>query len=249
MDFVVAIPARYASTRLPGKPLLEISGRPMIAHVVDRALQAGAREVVVATDDPRIAEAVSGLGIAVCMTDPGHASGTDRLAECASQRGWSDDEVVVNLQGDEPMAPPEAIRAVAELLCKGQAPIATLAAAFTDTATLFDPNCVKVVFDADGRALMFSRAPLPWHRDRFARDRVGDLPRPAFRHIGMYAYRVGALKTFAAMPRGALEEIEALEQLRVLQAGWIILVSPTPVPVPAGVDTAEDLERVRALLG
>lgn len=249
MDFVVAIPARYASTRLPGKPLLDIGGRPMIAHVVERALQAGAREVVVATDDARIAAAVSDLGIAVCMTDPGHASGTDRLAECAGQRGWADDQIVVNLQGDEPLAPSAAIRAVAALLDQGQAPMATLAAAFSDTATLFDPNCVKVVFDAGGRALMFSRAPLPWHRDRFARDRTSGLPCPAFRHIGMYAYRVGALKAFAAMPRSELEEIEALEQLRVLQAGWTILVAPTPVPVPAGVDTAEDLKRVRALLG
>ncbi len=247
-DFVVAIPARFASTRLPGKPLRLISGEPMIVHVARRASEAGAAEVVVATDDERIAEAVSPLGLRVCMTSPAHVSGTDRLAECATLCGWGDERILVNLQGDEPLAPPTAIRAVAAALAASGAEIATLAAPITHAAELFDPNCVKVVRNADGNALYFSRAPLPWHRDAFAVDRI-DLPAgPWLRHIGLYAYKVGHLRRFAAMPPGALERIESLEQLRALEAGWRIAVPVTHEEFPAGVDTEADLQRVIARL-
>jgi 3-deoxy-manno-octulosonate cytidylyltransferase (CMP-KDO synthetase) len=249
LDFVVAIPARYASTRLPGKPLRDIAGAPMIVHVARRAQEAGAAEVVVATDDERIAAALAPLGLRVCMTSPGHVSGTDRLAECAASCGWDDGRIVVNLQGDEPLAPPAAIRAVAQALAESGAELATLAAPIHDTTELFDPNAVKVVRDARGLALYFSRAPIPWHRDRFAQDRLTLPAGPWLRHIGLYAYRVAQLRAFAAMPPGALEGIESLEQLRVLEAGWRIAVALTPAPFPAGVDTEADLARVIAHLG
>jgi 3-deoxy-manno-octulosonate cytidylyltransferase (CMP-KDO synthetase) len=244
--FVVAIPARHGSTRLPGKPLRLIAGEPMIVHVARRAREAGADEVVVATDDARIAAAIEPLGIRVCMTSPEHASGTDRLAECARLCGWDEARIVVNLQGDEPLAPPAAIRLAAETLAASGADIATLATPLGDTTELFDPNCVKLVRDARGDALYFSRAPIPWHRDAFVRDRITLPPGPWLRHIGLYAYRVGRLQAFAAMPPGALERIESLEQLRVLEAGWRIAVALTPEPFPAGVDTEEDLQRVDA---
>lgn len=243
-DFVVAIPARYGSTRLPAKALRLIAGEPMIVHVARRASEAGAREVVVATDDQRIADALLPLDVSVCMTSASHASGTDRLAECAALRGWSDDTVVVNLQGDEPLAPPGAIRAAAQTLIDSGAQIATLAQPINSTEELFDPNCVKLVRDADGLALYFSRAPIPWHRDAFARDRVSLPAGNWLRHIGLYAYRVAQLRAFAAMPPGTLEQIESLEQLRVLEAGWRIAAALSPEPFPAGVDTEEDLARV-----
>ncbi|MEZ5484267.1 MAG: 3-deoxy-manno-octulosonate cytidylyltransferase [Lysobacteraceae bacterium] len=250
LDFVVAIPARYGSTRLPGKPLRLIAGEPMIRHVVRRATEAGAAEVVVATDDSRIAEAVAAMNIAVCMTSSDHASGTDRLAECVAQRGWDAGRIVVNLQGDEPLAPPAAIRAVAACLAGSDAPMATLAVPISDSAQLFDPNCVKLVRDDRGRALYFSRAPLPWARDAFAGNRV-DLPAVGagegwLRHVGLYAYRAGFLPRFAAMPASWLERIESLEQLRVLQAGLPIAVDLSPVPIPHGVDTEDDLAAVEA---
>ena len=245
-DFVVAIPARYASVRLPGKPLQSIAGDPMILHVARRALAAGAQEVRVATDDQRIADALHGTGIQVTMTSPGHQSGTDRLAECADIAGWSDDTVVVNLQGDEPFAPAAGIRAVAATLVESGAPMATLATPVEDAGTLFDPNAVKLVRAATGDALYFSRAPIPWARDAFAADRSAMPPGgPWVRHIGIYAYRAGFLRHFAAMPPGTLEQIEALEQLRVLEAGHRIAVAITPEPFPPGVDTPEDLERAR----
>lgn len=243
-DFVVAIPARYGSTRLPAKALRLIAGEPMIVHVARRASEAGAREVVVATDDQRIADALLPLGVSVCMTSASHASGTDRLAECAALRGWSDDTVVVNLQGDEPLAPPGAIRAAAQTLIDSGAQIATLAQPISSTEELFDPNCVKLVRDANGLALYFSRAPIPWHRDAFARDRISLPAGNWLRHIGLYAYRVAQLRAFAAMLPGTLEQIESLEQLRVLEAGWRIAAALSPEPFPAGVDTEEDLARV-----
>lgn len=245
-DFVVAIPARHASTRLPGKPLQLIAGEPMIVHVARRALAAGAREVRVATDDQRIADALDGTGIQVAMTSPEHVSGTDRLAECADIAGWADDTVVVNLQGDEPFAPASGIRAVAATLVESGAPMATLAEAIVDAAVLFDPNAVKIVRAASGDALYFSRAPVPWARDSFATDRSAMPPGATWlRHIGIYAYRAGFLRRFAAMPPGNLERIEALEQLRALESGHRIAVSLTPEPFPPGVDTPEDLERAR----
>ncbi|MFN7784631.1 MAG: 3-deoxy-manno-octulosonate cytidylyltransferase [Lysobacterales bacterium] len=247
-DFVVAIPARYASSRLPGKPLQLIAGEPMIVHVLRRALEAGASEVVVATDDVRIAEAVAGRGATVCMTAPELASGTDRLAAAARALDWSEQRIVVNLQGDEPLAPPSAIAAVARLLHESNAHIATLAQPIAVSEELFNPNCVKLVRDADGGALFFSRAPIPWDRDGFAHDRVQLSGSHWLRHIGLYAYRAGSLLRFAAMPPGRLEQLECLEQLRALEAGWRIAVELSPQPFPAGVDTPEDLARVDALL-
>lgn len=247
-DFVVAIPARYASTRLPGKPLQRIAGEPMIVHVLRRALEAGAAQVLVATDDARIAEAVSGHHATVCMTAPDLASGTDRLAAAAQSQGWAGDRIVVNLQGDEPLAPPAAISAVARLLATSGAPIATLAQPVVDSEELFNPHCVKVVRAQNGDALYFSRAPIPWDRDRFAVDRLGLAGGHWLRHIGLYAYRADALRRFAALPPARLEQLECLEQLRALEAGWRIAVGLSPEPFPAGVDTAQDLARVDAVL-
>jgi 3-deoxy-manno-octulosonate cytidylyltransferase (CMP-KDO synthetase) len=247
LDFVVAIPARFAASRLPGKPLRLLAGEPLVLHVARRALAAGAREVWVAADDTRIADALDGSGVRIAMTSTEHASGTDRLAECAGIAGWRDDTLVVNLQGDEPFAPAAGIRAVAELLRASGAEMATLAAPIAEVETLFDPNAVKLVQGADGSALYFSRAPIPWPRDAFARDR-GVMPDggPWLRHIGIYAYRAGFLRRFAAMPPGRLEQIESLEQLRVLEAGFRIAATPTPAPFPPGVDTPEDLARAEA---
>lgn len=248
LDFVVAIPARYASTRLPGKPLRLIAGEPMIVHVARRAHEAGAAEVVVATDDPRIADALRPLNVEVCMTSDQHTSGTDRLAECAALRGWSDSRIVVNLQGDEPLAPPSAIRAAASALVETGARLATLAQPIASAEELFDPNCVKLVRDEHGLALYFSRAPIPWHRDAFAKDKAALPSGQWLRHIGLYAYRVADLRAFAAMPPSLLETTESLEQLRVLQAGWRIAAAISPEPFPAGVDTEEDLRRVDAAM-
>ena len=243
-DFVVAIPARHAASRLPGKPLRLIGGEPMVVHVARRALAAGAREAWVATDDQRIADALAGSGVHVAMTSPAHPSGTDRLAECAAIAGWDDDTIVVNLQGDEPFAPADGIACVAHTVEQSGAGIATLAAPIDDVATLLDPNAVKVVRAANGDALYFSRAPVPWPRDAFAQSR-DTMPTggPWLRHIGIYGYRVGSLRAFAALPAGTLERIESLEQLRAIEAGWRIAVAIAPSPFPPGVDTPEDLER------
>ncbi|MCD9030997.1 3-deoxy-manno-octulosonate cytidylyltransferase [Luteimonas sp. Y-2-2-4F] len=247
--FVVAIPARHDASRLPGKPLRPLGGAPLVLHVARRALAAGADAVWIATDDERVARALDGSGVRVAMTRADHASGTDRLAECADIAGWGDDTVVVNLQGDEPFAPPEGIRAVAELLAASGAPMSTLAAPVEDVETLLDPNAVKLVRAAGGDALYFSRAPVPWPRDAFAARRDA-LPAGHrwLRHIGIYGYRAGFLRAFARMPRGALERVEALEQLRALEAGHRIAVALTPAPFPPGVDTPQDLERAEARL-
>lgn len=245
-EFIVAIPARFGASRLPGKPLREIAGEPMIAHVARRALDAGAREVVVATDDARVGRAVAGLPVTVCMTRAGHQSGTDRLAECAVRLAWAPDLIVVNLQGDEPFAPAEGIRAVAMTLEESGAEMATLAIPVDEAGVLFDPNAVKVVCNAKGDALYFSRAAIPWHRDRFVADRVSAPAPGALRHIGIYAYRARFLSRFTELPRGRLEQLESLEQLRVLEAGERIAVGVSPVPFPSGVDTPEDLARADA---
>jgi len=248
-DFIVAIPARYASTRLPGKPLREIDGVPMVVRVAQRALQAGASQVVVAVDDPRIADALAGHGVDICMTRPDHASGSDRLAECAAYYGWPDDAIVVNLQGDEPFAPASGIREVARALTGDDAPMATLATTIGDMHELFDPNVVKLVRAANGRALYFSRAPLPWARDAFALDRNRLPPDlPFLRHIGIYAYRTGFLKQYTTLSRTALEQAESLEQLRVLEHGHAIAVRMTPEPFPPGIDTLDDLQRAEQWL-
>ncbi len=247
LDFVVAIPARYGSSRLPGKPMADIAGEPMLGHVARRAREAGVSDVVVATDDERVADAVGGQGLRVVMTRVDHVSGTDRLAECALLSGWAGDRIIVNLQGDEPLAPPQAIRAVATCLHDSGAPLATLAVPLDEADALFDPACVKLVRNAAGDALYFSRAPIPWQRDDFARDRITLSGGHWLRHVGLYAYRANALHAFAAMPAGRLEQAESLEQLRVLEAGWRIAVALSPVPIPAGVDTPADLQRVRRI--
>lgn len=244
--FVVAIPARYAATRLPGKPLRPLAGEPLVLHVARRALAAGADEVWVAADDARIADALAGTGVRIAMTSPAHASGSDRLAECAAIAGWSDDTVVVNLQGDEPFAPAAGIRTVARTLVGSGAGMATLATPVEDAATLADPNAVKLVRAANGDALYFSRAPVPWPRDAWATPEDRSRLPPGghwLRHIGIYAYRVGFLKRFAALPPTVLERIESLEQLRALEHGHRIAVELSPEPFPPGVDTPEDLER------
>jgi len=247
MSFKVAIPARYASTRLPGKPLLMLAGRPMIQHVHERALESGAGDVVVATDDPRIREVAEAFGARVCMTASHHESGSDRLAEVADQMGWFDDDIVVNLQGDEPLTPPAILNQVADALERHpQAAMATLCTPITTVAQMLDPNVVKVVRDVQGFALYFSRAPIPWDRDATRleeRSLAG-----CHRHIGLYAYRVGFLKAFAAMTPCDLETTERLEQLRALHAGARIQC-PVASEVPGhGVDVMADLERVEALL-
>jgi len=247
--FIVAIPARYASTRLPGKPLLPIAGVPMVLHVARRALDAGAAEVVVAVDDARIAQALQGTPVRVVMTRANHVSGSDRLAECAEQLQWPDDAIVVNLQGDEPLAPPSGIQTVAAALTQTDAPMATLVTPVQTLQEFENPNCVKVVASTDGHALYFSRAPVPWPRDAFG----GPYPAlpdgvPMLRHIGIYAYRAGFLRTFSRLPPTPLERAESLEQLRVLEHGYRIAVRIAPEPFPAGVDTPEDLARVRAWL-
>jgi len=246
-SFVVAVPARYAASRLPGKPLRLLGGEPLVRRVAERALQAGAAEVWVATDDARVAAAIEGLaGVHVAMTSDAHVSGTDRLAECARVAGWTADTVVVNLQGDEPFAPAAGIRAVAQLLAGDEARMSTLAAPITEVHELFDPNVVKLVRDDTGHALYFSRAPIPWHRDAFAASRAAMPEGEWLRHIGIYGYRAGFLQQFAAMPPGRLERAESLEQLRVLEAGYRIAVTLTPEQFPPGIDTPEDLLRAEA---
>jgi 3-deoxy-manno-octulosonate cytidylyltransferase (CMP-KDO synthetase) len=249
--FTVVIPARYASSRLPGKPLQDIAGKPMIQHVWEQAGKSSARQVVVATDDARIVEACRGFGAEVLLTRIEHNSGTDRLAEVAAVLGLAPDAIVVNVQGDEPLIPPAIIDQVAaNLAANPQAAIATLAEPINDVAALFNPNVVKVASDRNGLALTFSRAPLPWARDAFAVSRA-QLPAnvPYRRHIGIYAYRAQFLHDFVAWGPCWLEDTECLEQLRALWHGVRIHVADALQAPPAGVDTQEDLERVRRLLG
>jgi 3-deoxy-manno-octulosonate cytidylyltransferase (CMP-KDO synthetase) len=246
--FVVVIPARYASSRFPGKPLVEINGKPMVAHVVDRARESGATEVIVATDDERIAKAASAHDCTVSMTRNDHATGTDRIAEVADQRGWTDDTIVVNAQGDEPLLPPSMIRTVAQALQQHDgASISTACHPIRDIAEFLDPNAVKVVFDAGGYALYFSRAPIPWPRDAFAADEKTSLPTdlPAFRHIGIYAYRCEFLRKYATLAPATVERFESLEQLRAMSHGYRIAVTVSDKAPPPGIDTPDDLKRLR----
>lgn len=254
MSFSVVIPARFASTRLPGKPLLDIGGKPMLQHVWERASGSGASVVIIATDDARIAERATAWGADVCMTRADHASGTDRLAEVAAIRALSSEAIVVNVQGDEPLIPPEVIDQVASNLATNAGfAMATLCEPLHGEVQLLDPNTVKVVRDQHGRALYFSRAPIPFPRDR----QLGEpgaresalLPDGCWwRHIGLYAYRVGFLQQFVAWAPAPLEQIEQLEQLRALYHGQQIHVAPACTCVPGGVDTVSDLQQVRALL-
>jgi 3-deoxy-manno-octulosonate cytidylyltransferase (CMP-KDO synthetase) len=250
MTFIVVIPARHASTRLPGKMLADIGGRPMVVHVAERARASGAAEVIVATDHESIAAAVTRHGFTALMTRTDHASGTDRIAEVAAQRGYATETIVVNVQGDEPMIEPTLISAAAQQLTdRPDAAIATLAFPIADAAEFKNPNVVKVVLDKNGYALYFSRALIPYARDAFAGG-IDTLPPglPAHRHIGLYAYRAGYLASYARMSPAPLEHFEALEQLRALWQGHRITVAVAPAAPHAGVDTAEDLLRVRTLL-
>ncbi|MCP5196322.1 MAG: 3-deoxy-manno-octulosonate cytidylyltransferase [Gammaproteobacteria bacterium] len=251
MPFRVVIPARYASLRLPGKPLRLLAGRPLIEHVYQRAVASHASEVVIATDDPRIQAVAERFGATVYMTSPEHPSGTDRLAEVATRCGWPDDVIVVNLQGDEPQMPPILIRqAAAGLETHAEAGIATLCARIDDPADLFDPNVVKVVRDAQDYALYFSRAPIPWHREAFGRGETqrDTLPIGAawFRHVGLYAYRVSVLTRYPRLTPAPAEQTESLEQLRALWHGIRIHVAEAVEIPPPGVDTEADLTRVAA---
>ncbi len=248
--FKVVIPARYGSSRLLGKPLLDIAGKPMIVHVCERAQEADAEEVVVATDDQRIFQAVTDLGIKAVMTRADHQSGTERIAEVARLCGWSEDDIIVNLQGDEPLIPPESIREVAAALATQKlAGIATLAAKIINSEEIFNPNAVKVVLNQAGYALYFSRAPIPWERGVFdLKDKAPSGAVPYLRHIGLYAYRVDFLNRYCSWPASALESVEALEQLRILWQGEAILVKVIDNTPEAGVDTQEDLLRVTRVL-
>lgn len=250
MKFSVIIPARYGSTRFPGKPLADIAGKPMIQHVVERARESGATQVVVATDDARIRDVVEGFGAVVCMTATTHESGTERLAEVVERLGFESSEVVVNVQGDEPFIPPANIQQVAENLYRHQAAeMATLAVRLSEVEELFNPNVVKVVTDKLGYALYFSRATIPYDRARFldadSIDEIGDY---YLRHIGIYAYRAGFIRQYVNMTPSGLEQIESLEQLRVLWHGEKIHVDLAHQAPPTGIDTPQDLARVLAQL-
>lgn len=248
--FIAVIPARYASSRLPGKPLLDIAGKPMLQHVWEQARKSAAQRVVIATDDPRIVQACEAFGAEVILTREDHSSGTDRLAEVAEKLDLPMEAIIVNVQGDEPLIPPLIINQVAaNLAAHPEAAIATLAEPIEDIDSLFNPNVVKVVSDCNELALTFSRAPLPWARDALAASR-DELPAdvPYRRHIGMYAYRAGFLRDYVQWGPCWLEQVESLEQLRALWHGVNIHVGDAEQAPPAGVDTQADLERIRGLL-
>ncbi len=242
-EFLVVIPARYASSRLPGKPLVDIAGQTMIERVYSQAIKSGAQRVVIATDDARVKQACEGIGAEVCMTSPAHNSGTERLAEVVSLLDLADDTVVVNVQGDEPFIPPTIIRQVAQnLASQSKARMATLSVPIEHSDEIQNPNVVKVQSDKHGYALYFSRSVIPFDRDKAFTTQLADIYR---RHIGIYAYRAGFIKEYVSWPASQLEQIECLEQLRVLWQGEAIHVA-TALEVPAvGVDTPEDLERAR----
>ncbi|KGQ35059.1 3-deoxy-manno-octulosonate cytidylyltransferase [Gallibacterium anatis] len=256
MRFSVIIPSRYASSRLPGKPLKDIAGKPMIQHVWEKAQLAGATRVIVATDHPEIEQVVKAFGGEVCLTSDKHNSGTERLAEVVTKLALPDDEIVVNIQGDEPLIPPVIVKQVAENLDKYQVNMATLSVKIDEAQELFNPNVVKVLTDKNGYVLYFSRAVIPWHRDQFA----GVYQQPQEikhfelltnlyqRHIGIYAYRAGFIRQYVSWQPTALERCESLEQLRVLWNSEKIHCEPA-LEIPAvGVDTEEDLLKVRAIL-
>jgi 3-deoxy-manno-octulosonate cytidylyltransferase (CMP-KDO synthetase) len=250
MDFKVVIPARYDSTRLPGKPLLDIAGKPMIQHVYERALESGAESVIVATDDERIRRVAEKFGADVCMTSPDHNSGTERLAEAVVALGYLEDDIVVNLQGDEPLIPPAVIRQVAEDLVKYEnAKVATLYEVIKNTDELFNPNNVKVVMSKRGYALYFSRAPIAWDRQQFPpQTNQVFTEEQHYRHVGIYAYRVGFLQEYMEWTPCPLEEMEKLEQLRVLWNGGRVHLTQAREAIPGDVNTEEDLVKVRKIL-
>lgn len=247
--FTVLIPARLASSRLPDKPLADIGGKPMVVRVAEQAARSGARQVVVAADDARTLQACAAHGVRALLTRVDHATGSDRLAEACDLLGLADDEIVLNVQGDEPLIAPTLIDACAALLAqRSECVMATAAHAIDSVGEFTNPNVVKVICDGQGRALTFSRAPLPWWRDGNAAGSITRLPEPApLRHVGLYAYRAGFLRRFPGLPACPLELIESLEQLRVLWHGERIAVHVSAQRPGPGVDTPEDLARVRAL--
>lgn len=249
MTYIVIIPARFDSSRLPGKPLLDICGKPLIQHVYEQAIGGNASQVIIATDDDRIQATASGFGATVCMTRKEHLSGTDRLAEVVRRLDINDDEIVVNLQGDEPMMPAVLLDQVAEALkASSSASISTLCEPITRSEQVFDPNIVKVVTDHAGHALYFSRAPIPWWRDKYNHTTSAAVaPDTCFRHIGLYAYRVGFLKIFPQLPVCELEQAECLEQLRALFYGHRIKVDIASINAGIGIDTPADLDKVRLI--
>jgi 3-deoxy-manno-octulosonate cytidylyltransferase (CMP-KDO synthetase) len=245
----IVIPSRYASTRLPGKPLADIAGKPMIVRVWEQAVKAfdADNDVFVAADDERIIRAVEAVGANAVLTRSDHTSGTDRIAEVAGKMAWGDEEIIINVQGDEPLIPPNLIKAVGECLANNpEAHMATAACPITEHAEVNNPNAVKVVMDDAGKALYFSRAPIPYDRD--SKVNLTQEKTPYFRHIGIYAYRVNALKKLAALPPAEIEMLESLEQLRALHDGMTIMVKRLSDAPPAGVDTPEDLALVNKVL-
>jgi 3-deoxy-manno-octulosonate cytidylyltransferase (CMP-KDO synthetase) len=249
-QYKIVIPARYASSRLPGKPLIELAGKPMIQHVYERALETAVSDIVIATDDDRIRDAASGFGAEVVMTSPAHENGTERIAEVARIKGWDDDAVIVNLQGDEPLIPRSLVELTAAgLLDHPEAGMSSVCTRVQHDADAFDPNVVKVVLDRNGFAMYFSRAAIPWDRDAYRQGTgVMTAKMPVYRHIGMYGYRVSFLKNYTAMEPCPLEGVESLEQLRALWYGVRIHMSVIDQAPGHGVDTPADVARVEALL-
>jgi 3-deoxy-manno-octulosonate cytidylyltransferase (CMP-KDO synthetase) len=249
-EYKIVIPARYGSSRLPGKPLIMLAGKPMIQHVFERALQTGVKDIVVATDDKRIFDAAIGFGADAIMTSVDHENGTERIAEVAAKLGWDDDDVVVNVQGDEPLIPRELIELTANSLLENEiAGMSSLCTPITSSENAFDPNVVKVVLDNFGYAMYFSRAPIPWDRERYknGQSAITDIA-PVYHHIGMYGYRVSFLNKYASMKMTAVEQAECLEQLRALCYGVKIHMGVIDQPPGHGVDTQADVERVELLL-
>jgi len=249
-EYKIVIPARFGSSRLPGKPLIDLAGKPMIQHVYERAQATGNAEIVIATDDQRIFDVAKGFGAQVVMTSIDHENGTERIAQVAKEMKWRDSDVIVNLQGDEPLIPQELIELTAQGLLKNpQAGMSSLCAPIDEASDVFDPNVVKAVLDNKGFALYFSRAPIPWDRDLYKNGQDEITQQSAvYRHIGMYGYRVSFLKQYEEMNATALERAESLEQLRALSYGVKIHMSIIDQPPGHGVDTAEDAQRVEALL-
>ena len=251
-DYIVAIPARYASTRFPGKPLVLVGGIPMIKRVCMQALKSNAKSVVACVDDQRVAKVLENMdGTCVCMTSKDCACGTDRIASMIKTMNIDPETVIVNVQGDEPLINPEHIEQVASLLESSGCDMATLCFEIDNVKDVFDPNCVKVVFDRNSKALYFSRAPIPYERDNFRNKEITDiseLMHKHYHHIGIYAYKAKTVLSYAAMAQSSLEVSESLEQLRLMQHGYTIAVAPTLNPPETGVDTQEDLDRINAIL-
>lgn len=250
MSYKIVIPARFASSRLPGKPLVELAGKPMIQHVYERAVATGVQDIVIATDDQRIQQAAEAFGAEVVMTSPKHENGTERIAEVAQIKGWGSDEVIVNLQGDEPLIPQSLVELTAQgLINHPEAGMSSICTPIQEDVDAFNPNVVKVVLNKDNFALYFSRAPIPWDREQYTHDKTQKTNKmPVYRHIGMYGYRVSFLQQYAQMEPCVLETTESLEQLRALWYGVKIHMGIIEQAPAHGVDTLADAKRVEQLL-